>query len=479
MVVPIALRYTGLAATALLAAGAWAAGALPGSDPAAELHAGNAGWRGITGLAVWLAGAVLLAVVWWRLGAVLRREPVPLGTLTRTAAVWAVPLLLAPPLGSRDVYAYACQGWVWLGGHDPYAAGVQAGGCPWLESVPQLWWDTPAPYGPFAVLLSGVAAWPGHLLVAIGLLRAVALVAATILLGYGVRLARRCGADPAVAAWLGVLTPLVAVHGISGVHNDLLLAALVVAGLATAAPGPRAALPAGVFLGLAAAVKVTAVVAWPFAVLLVAAGASGRAIARAAVPVAGAALGTFGLLSVATGLGLGWVRALPDTGSLVQWTSLPTGVGMTAGYLLRALGVPQAYEESVAVARALGLAVLLSLLVLLWLRARRLAAANARDVVVAGGAALAAVAVLAPVFYPWYALAPLAVLAFSTVDERVRRWLAVATVALMVLVLPSGLGLAVLTKLPGALLVTATAATALAWLIRRRGRPARSTATGS
>ena len=46
---------------------------------------------------------------------------------------------------------------------------------------------------------------------------------------------RACGVDPAVATWLGLLSPLVAVHAISGAHNDALLAGLVVAALAVAA----------------------------------------------------------------------------------------------------------------------------------------------------------------------------------------------------------------------------------------------------
>ncbi|MFD0593621.1 hypothetical protein ACFQZ4_14815 [Catellatospora coxensis] len=45
-------------------------------------------------------------------------------------AAWAAPLLVAPPLGSRDAYAYACQGWLWRAGLDPYAMGVADGGCP-------------------------------------------------------------------------------------------------------------------------------------------------------------------------------------------------------------------------------------------------------------------------------------------------------------------------------------------------------------
>lgn len=442
------LRYAGLGATALLAAGAYAAGALPGSDPAVAVRRSglwHADPRYLAGLAAWLAGAVLLSVVWWR----LRKVTATLRWVLVTGALWALPLAVAPPLGSRDVYAYACQGAIYVNGHDPYTVGAAGGGCAWLSAVPELWHDTPTPYGPLAVLTSAAAALSGHLLVAVGLLRLVAVIGITIMVRYGVNLARLCGVDTAVAARLGMVTPVVALHGLSGAHNDALLAGLLVAALATAAA--RHTGRAGVLIGLAVAVKVTAVVALPFAVLLVARDPDWRRIARSTALIGAGATAAFAVLSLLAGLDLGWTRGLTRTGALVQWTSLPTGVGMAVGYLFRALGVPTAYDEAVTAARALGLAVLAGVLVLLWWRARR-EMSSTRAVVVACGAALAAVTVLAPVFYPWYAIAPLAVLAVSTVDERVRRWLAVATIVMVFLVLPYGLGIAVLTKLPGALL---------------------------
>jgi hypothetical protein len=465
------LRYAGLIASVLLATGAYAVGALPGTDPGIAVRADPWQPRQLAGLAAWLAGTVLLAAVWWR----GRREAPGLRWILVTGALWALPLLVAPPQGSRDVYAYACQGALYLDGHDPYAVGVAAG-CPWLPAVPELWHHTPTPYGPLAVIVSAAAtavaravpvAESSQLLVAVGLLRLVALAGILLVIGYGVRLARMFGVQPGPAVWLGAVTPLAAVHAIGGAHNDALLAGLVVAGLAVAAgPGRRAhpaAATAGVLLGLAVGVKVTALVAVAFALLLPV-----RHAVRAVLVAAAAA--AFALVSVATGLGLGWVGALRDTGALTQWTSLPTGVGMAVGYLLRALGWPGGAGGAVVVARAVGLAVLVGLLCLLWLRARRRAAASPRAVVVACGAGLAALAVLSPVFYPWYALAPLAVLAFSTVDERVRRAVAVATVVLTFLVLPSGLGLAVLTKLPGALLDVALLAVLGARLAGSRRR---------
>src|SRR5690606_15349825 len=91
---------------------------------------------------------------------------------------------------------------------------------------------------------------------------------------------------------------------------------------------------------------------------------------------------------------------------------------------------------------------------------------------------------ITPVFYPWYALAALAVLAVGVADRRWRRRLAAVTLGLGFLTLPDGLNLAVLTKLPGALfdlaLLTALVV-ALVGRSRRRssGRPGRVGSTAA
>lgn len=509
------LRATGLAGTVLMAAGAFGAGALPGADPDAGLR--TAGWTAPgtywAGLAAWLAGLVLLAVAWWRLGRwrSASGDRAPVRWLLVTGLLWALPLLVAPPAASRDVYAYACQGAIWLDGADPYAVGVGAGGCPWVDAVPLLWRETPTPYGPLAVVLSGGAAAlarslpvseGGQLLAAVGLLRLVALAGGLLVAAALPRLARACGVEPAVAVWLGLVSPLTAIHVAAGAHNDALMVGLVAAALALVAdPARRPVLPAaaaGALLGLAAAVKVTALVAVPFVVLLAALrlrsghrGLPAADLVRAALVVGTVGVAVFAGLTAATGLDLGWIGGLSGTGRLVQWTSLPTGVGMAVGYLLRVAGRPEAFDAAVTVARGIGLAALVVVAAALVAGAARCAAGPAareprgratgpaarapRGVVAACGAAFAAVAVLSPVFYPWYALAAIVVLAAALTDPRWRDRLAVAALVLCFLVLPDGLGVAVLTKLPGALLDAIVVAALLAigarrlWAVRSPG----------
>ncbi|GIH04969.1 hypothetical protein Rhe02_30360 [Rhizocola hellebori] len=489
-----------MAGAVLLAAAAALAGAHPGGDPGAGFRTG--GFAAVpasfsVGLVCWLAGGVVLTVAWWKL-------PTPnLRTVLLTGALWALPILFAPPLGSRDVYAYACQGWLWNHGQDPYAVGVQAGGCPWFEAVPQLWWQTPTPYGPLAIALSGLAAAAGNLVTGIIVLRLLAVASVLVLAWQAPKLAVHCGLSPASAAWLGVVTPLILVHGLSAAHNDLLVAALVVTALTIAATNRSAALAAGrrheeaavsgksrfwgaakpriprsrdghgaaqgaraglwgravvvgVVLAGAVAVKVTAIAVVPFVFILL-----GRRWWAAAAGV----VGGFAGLSLATGLDLGWVQALRGTGELAQWSSVPTAVGMTIGYLLRPFGF--APEGPIAVARVVGVAALavLGISLLFWAWRHR---TGTQKIVVASGLALAATAILGPVFYPWYAITPLAVLAASATDKR--RWLAAATVICTFLTLPNGLGVPVLTKAVGAFAVTA----ALIVLVARRRAPARA-----
>ena len=478
-----ALRYVGLAGSVALTLGAFQVGARPGRAEADGLP----GLAQTPAVLIFVAGLVTLTAAWWRIGVIT--APPGGATLTGrwmlvTAGLWALPLLAAPPLASRDVYAYACQGAVFAAGLDPTAVAPDALPCPWLDSAPMVWRDAPSPYGPLFTLLSAGAAVVsgGNIAVAIGVLRLVALAGVLLATWCGRRLAQACGANAARAAWLGLAGPLVAMHAIAGAHNDALLTGLVVAALALAIA--RRGTVAGVLLGLAAAVKITALAALPFVVLLLvpAPRAWRRLLRPGAVVVSTTAL-TYAALAVPTGLGLGFLRGLVRAGELIQWTSIPTAVGMSVGYALRAAGV-DAYDIGVAVGRLAGLAFAIVAVVGTWLMAWRAPSDRIRLAVAGAGVAFAVVALFGPVFYPWYALTPLALLAVSTVDEKVRPWLAAASAVLAFLILPDGTGLAPRTKLVGALAVTtAVVAVAVRCALRRsratRHPPTRSTATGS
>ncbi|WP_422734878.1 polyprenol phosphomannose-dependent alpha 1,6 mannosyltransferase MptB [Micromonospora sp. WMMD558] len=465
-------RYAGLAGAVLLAVAGYVGGALPGTTA-------DRVWRSADGpltVVLWLVGTGLLVGAWWAL-----RDGAPsTGWAYRTAGLWALPLLVAPPLGSRDVYSYACQGWAYAHGVDPYATGVAAAGCPWVDAVAPIWRDTPAPYGPVFVLLAALAVTLGGGLVgALVVLRLVAvagvLLAGLCLLG----LARAAGVPTRRAAWLVLACPLVAVHLVAGAHNDALMLGLLLLGLLVLVrfPGkPRPLLVAGVLLGLAVGVKATAVVVLPFAAL---AAVLGRYTVRSLLRDGGwLAAGVFAALagaSLLSGLGLGWVRGLNRSGDSEQWTSPPTAVGMVVDYAGELLGRRPA---AVPVARAVALAVLVALLALLWWRAgtalrelndvrqrvARMDAARVRVSLLGAGLALAATVALAPVFHPWYATWPLAVLAVVAVRTG---WFVLPCAVAAFLALPDGTNLARLVKAPGALVMTVLVVALAVWGLPR------------
>jgi hypothetical protein len=371
---------------------------------------------------------------------------------------------------------------LWLNGFDPYTMGVADAGCPWTGSVPPLWWHTPAPYGPLAIALEGFAAATGSLPGSMVVLRALAVAGALIVAWALPRFAER-----PEALLLGVVTPLVAVHGVSGAHNDMLMASGIVAALAAAHAGKPAAthaskpaathadvpvathaskpaathadvpvaarkpvghtwmpVAAGLAIGLAVAIKVTAIVALPFLLII---------LGRRWWATVLTAIATFAALTVATGLGLGWAGALRHTGELVQWSSVPTAVGMAIGYVTGPQAIP--------IARAVGLVVLagVGIALLRW-------AWRQRDRAIEACAwMLAATALLGPVFYPWYALAPLVVLAAVRVH---RKMLLTATLICAFLTLPNGHGIPALTKAPGAYAVTAVLVAVVIRTVRRQ-----------
>lgn len=443
-------RYVGLAGAVLLAAAGFGAGALPGHDPAGQAptpgHLAHPAYA--VGIAAWVFGLVLLLTAWVRLRRPAYRGALPARWMLGTVGLWALPMLLSVPLGSRDIYAYAAQGDLYAHGLDPYQVGPSALPSRWLAEMSPSWRDNPVPYGPLALLVTRLAALSGNLTVALVVLRLAALLGVLLLAAYLPRLARACGVPAGAACWLGLGSPVLLVHLVSGAHNDALMIGLLVAGLAYAAD--RRGPPAGVALGLAVAVKATALVAAPFAVVLLLAAnpATGRQLARAAAVVAGAAAVAFAAVTVVAGLGFGWLPALSGTEASVQWTSVPTGVGMVLGFPLHLAGLPGA-GGVLTISRAVAFyAVLPVVLVALWWPLRH--GAPTRTVVARAGWALAALLLCSPTVHPWYVLWPVAVLAAAVTDDRVVRTLTVLLVVLTVLVLPDGFNLARVTAPVGA-----------------------------
>jgi len=257
----------------------------------------------------------LLHITWSRPGIRVRRVAGVIGA-------WALPLLAAPPLFSRDIYSYAAQGEMVSHHIDPYLYGPGVlGATPFSELAGRLWANTPSPYGPTFLWLDGIAArLAGHqILPDLLLLRLLELVGVALMIAGLPTLANALGRDPAGVVALGVGSPLVLMTLVGGAHNDALMVGLLIAGLAVARRfGP---VPGIVLCALAAGVKAPAVlgvvfIGWNWA------GPGSRTLSRVkrAIGALGIASGVLGIVSWLTGIGWGWLV------TILAPTRISTGV---------------------------------------------------------------------------------------------------------------------------------------------------------
>ncbi|MDR1807243.1 MAG: polyprenol phosphomannose-dependent alpha 1,6 mannosyltransferase MptB [Propionibacteriaceae bacterium] len=400
----------------------------------------------VLGTVVVMAGMWLLVDGWFRLRRPSDRPAEPWATLL----IWSLPFLFGPPIFSHDAYSYAAQGWLLLHHLDPYSVGPGVLPGPFADLVAAVWRDTPAPYGPLALRLSEAltALSGGYATVAAELQRVPAVVGTALIVTFLPRLAGHVDRPPAGTpasratpdapdtpdtpsrpdadtarsrvVWFACLNPLVVIDCVGGAHNDALMMGLVIVALWLAAVGPgrradpaalarhRAArwLAAAVLVGAAAAIKQPAFLA---ALVLPLVGgpppdwrnprqalaALGRMLAALATSAA-----TFAALSLACGLGFGWLRALGVPGSVatvsptsligetVQWfvNRAPSHAGVigdrTAVTLVQTIGTALGFALIAVIALTLGRRRPVHALSLSWL----------------------AIAFLGPALHSWYVL---------------------------------------------------------------------------
>jgi hypothetical protein len=431
-------RTLGLAGSAALAVGGVAAGALPRDDPFTGVPlVGSLRAVEPVALAVGYAGLALLVVAWLFLG---RRVGNPDGpdrrSLLITLGLWALPLCVAPPMFSRDVYSYGAQGWMVHIGASPYFWGPGAyPQDPFLGDVPDMWSHTPAPYGPLFLQL---ARWVVDLgseetVPTVLGMRLLAIAGVLLLIRYVPRLAQHCGVSPDKAVWLGVLNPLVLLHFVSGAHNDALLVGLMVAGLVLVLDR-RPALGVAV-CALALLVKAPAALAVVFVVPVWAQQLSGRfRLARAVAGTAAVAGAVVASVSSLTGLGYGWVTALNTPGTVRNWLSGTTLLGEGVGMLSTAVGLgdQQTVTEAIKVFRGVGGLAAMVICLMLLVRIERYGLVGSL------GLGFVAVVALGPVVQPWYLLWGFVLLAAGISATNVRSAVITGSAALSMLVMPKG-----------------------------------------
>jgi alpha-1,6-mannosyltransferase len=409
----------------------------------------------ILATAVLMGGVLLMLDSWLRLRPRAGRP----GPTRHVLWLWSLPLLLAPPLFSRDAYSYAGQGRLVHVGIDPYRYGPAAIAEQYSQNVDPMWLYTPAPYGPLQLQIQHLIvdiAGPSNPYAAAVAMRLPALLGVALIAFLLPKIAHRFGYDIGMTTWFVVLNPLVVMHLVGGAHNDALMLGLMVLGIYLAVE--KRPWLAAIAIAVAGAIKAPGLVAILIVAALEARRRHGRVptvpeVFRELVRIGGACVAAFLVITVVCGLGLGWLGALGVPGVVRSVLSPVTVVGMGLEHVLTWLQVPNALDTTVTVVQRIGQ--ILGILVcarIAW-RLGPIAPLRALAWVVT------VIVLTGPVVHPWYLIwAGL----FLGVTEGTRFWPS----RIMVWVTA---GLVVYSTVDsafrnGALALGVTAALALAWI---------------
>jgi hypothetical protein len=347
-----------------------------------------------------------LAVCWLVVHRATLTGTLGLRGIIRIAAIWSVGLLAGPPLFSGDLYSYVAQSVLQLHGLDPYRVGPAAlGPGSVVSAVDPIWQNTASPYGPLAALAQHSVAWttrgdPLPTLILLRLVMEAALIATAVVAAWAVAPRHRAAVVSCLLA-----SPLALLQISSAGHlESLIMLGLVVAVVAARRQQWTLAVCAATaaFAVKASALPALAIIVW----IHLNRPATARERVRTLLVDTLAAVLSYGVLALLVPDNWGWIRALSTPGTSVT-AAAPTTVlfNLTTG--LTDNRVPHDHTV-LGIIRDLGLLAAVALCAALVLTYRRRPPASTV------GLALLTVALLAPVFYPWYllwGLAPLVLVA--------------------------------------------------------------------
>ncbi len=324
-------------------------------------------------------------------------DRLPVRTVLMGIAGLNALILLAPPLLSTDIFSYGAYGRMGaVYGSNPYLHGPYAIAFdPLYGYVGAKWVTTPTAYGPVFSVLSYVLA-PLSIAASVVAYKAVAAFASIMTIALVWHAAKLRGVSQAKAVALVGLNPLIVVYGVGGGHNDLLMVAVLMAGVyALLRQRERAS---GGLVVLATGIKLTAGLLLPFAI----AGTPGKLLrGRRRDVLIGAAVAAATLAAVSASLfGTGPLHlasTVQKSQNAGDWHSIPSFVTSLIG-----LGT---------IGRLTGIMLALAFLAIgAWLL--RLVWRGEIDWIAGAGWATVAMLVTASSLLPWYVawLIPLAAL---------------------------------------------------------------------
>ncbi|MCI4675413.1 alpha-(1-_6)-mannopyranosyltransferase A [Candidatus Mycolicibacterium alkanivorans] len=395
----------------------------------------------VSSVLLW-GGVVLMLLAWLWVG----RRVIRHGTgasewaMIATTGFWLAPLLLSVPLFSRDTYSYLAQGALLRDGFDPYAVGPIENQNSLLDNVSPIWTTTTAPYGPAFILVAKFVTMlvGNHVVAGTMLLRLCMLPGLALLIWAAPRVTRHVGANGGVALWICVLNPLVIIHLMGGVHNEMLMVGMMMAGIALTFA--RRHLAGTALIAVAVAVKATAVLALPFMVWVWMRHLredKNQSTVRAFLTASAASVATFiavfVVLSGLAGVGLGWLTALAGSVKIINWLTVPTAVAN----LTNAIGgllFPVNFYAVLQVTRIVGIGVIAVSLPLLWWRFRH----DDRQALTGIAWAMLVVVLFVPAALPWYYTWPLAVVSALAQSRPTIALIAGFSTWIMVIFKPDG-----------------------------------------
>ena len=357
----------------------------------------------------------IYVLAWWALGHGVETGWLTLRRIWITFAAWATPFFLGVPVFSRDIYSYIAQGDLVRHGLNPYVATPLAlGHTNVLQSIAEVWRNTPSPYGPLLTMHGHLLSYiDGSSLIAqILVYRSCALLGVIGLSLALIPLAKRRNVNPIQALWLVTLSPLMVISAVSTAHNDVYMLALVLGGVLLADRGHRRS--AYCALALAATIKAPAFAVIGFILVheLIRSSTSKRLWLVIEAGVASA----LSIVAATVLAGFGWFWATPAAFKIptsIRTVITPSiAVGSFIAQVLRGLQVPTSRHTLVSYLEV-GFGLLAVALVLFLLKKL-----GRHDFLFVSGLALLGISLLSPSLWPWYYLWAIAILSAT----HLQRW---------------------------------------------------------